>query len=1507
MSPENKHQSPKAPPTGPGTPGPTQPLKLTTNRNAEGKFGPVLREASFILERLATIEHSYSELYDQFEVDLNQGKLPKLDEAVKELSDARPRMVQDYRERIIEHTSAQPEALTTKPAFQPALARRKARFPTAGTPNSMNWLPVGPSVVVNGQGDTHPKVSGRVTGITVSADGQRVYAATANGGVWRSDDSGHTWYPLMNGFALHPLSDHSDSLSSGAIAMDPSHPDRIYWGSGEGSVAIVSATKFYSVGPVVSDDGGLNWRTEKWDGDPGTAFFALAVDPEDPERVIAATAQGLFRREPRNSDPALNLPDLKPQFYFLSYNIHNGSPSIKYWSMDGLATTQVWHGENSPWAKELESIPFVFESEPWFLTYAPVGASKTRSSTCEVFKVLPNGEPESRLGTDWDPGLIIMPFELHGDPHFLLYNPTTGNTSLVLWGTENGTNRFIDVWTGQNWDTNYTDLMPFGLNGIPYFLAYKAGTKEVPGLGPALLKRWSGVGQAVDVWDQPEDLGPGLTLMAFDVEDTAYFQTFDPVSRQVTVWRWFGDGIRTRIWQEDDAPYPNEMQFFPFEFINKLGGQAQKESRFVAYRPHDGLTSIYVWDREVKPNLLWTERWDTNLRLMPFKMGYHWVNKNANVAPLPPPPNGPGATTPYATSVVVARRGDHTIFHAAFYNGHVYSSADGDNWVRVGPGGGGPEERITLAVQPTNIDVVYAFTQNNSKLFRFSTTGPGANVWRRIDPGTLPDANALASGQGWYDLALTVAPDNVNRIYIGGSTIEVPLGGPPTNGQGWSASLYRCEVEVTGGGAVRINPRATYIGNSVHADIQTLTFTPGNPNALWVGCDGGIFYSANPARPGVAVGGNPSNIGFQAPDLFEERNTGLSTISINHIGQNMSEDAVVLGATQDNGTQRYTGNAAWNKVGEYGDSGYVSIRQTNDQHILATMNKQWVYRSTNGGSTFPAATAFGIPLGVGPAEPVDFYPPLIGAAGADRIGFATVRPWYSDDFGTTWQSIPSNTYSVPGAMPVGGAPPVGGDVLNWPNTITAMTFSSDGLTLYVGYSNGQIGKYTDGGAVGGANWPGGTYHRLDNNSTGASPGGILPAPFNGMPVTGISIDPNTPNSIYVTLGGNLSTQPHGWQRVWYYNSAHGGGARWEPRSGPAIGPRSNQLINTQFNTIVARSVGPATHLYAGADIGVWHSSDGGTTWAPWGEGLPESSVVDLKLFPAITNSPPVGAAPPPGQVRNSPNLLRASLHGRGIYERIIDLDQPPANDAQRYRYERYKQPVQLYIRATALDRGLYDVQDNLPDPAENNNHVHHRDGIDIKISNPNNVALPPPLGTPYTFPKDADINFVEFVELVDNAGNLNRQRNARIYIQVNNHGVFPVDEVKVMVLLSNRFAPLPGPAPALPVSPLAPLGPPPPLPDEFDEVIRNDRIVDTPTWKTLAILALDDLRVGFPEIVSADIEAARLGVAGLYSLFVYVYNDQDDVFDPPPNTNIQDADNFVIKDPKAAMKYLFVN
>lgn len=94
-------------------------------------------------------------------------------------------------------------------------------------------------------------LGGRIHSIAVHpTDGKTLWCGAANGGVWKSDNRGDTWRPVM---------DTENSLSMGAIAVDPKNPNIVYAGTGEPVSA--NGDTYNGAGILKSIDGGETWTT----------------------------------------------------------------------------------------------------------------------------------------------------------------------------------------------------------------------------------------------------------------------------------------------------------------------------------------------------------------------------------------------------------------------------------------------------------------------------------------------------------------------------------------------------------------------------------------------------------------------------------------------------------------------------------------------------------------------------------------------------------------------------------------------------------------------------------------------------------------------------------------------------------------------------------------------------------------------------------------------------------------------------------------------------------------------------------------------------------------------------------------------------------------------------------------------------------------------------------------------------------------------------------------------
>jgi hypothetical protein len=248
----------------------------------------------------------------------------------------------------------------------------------------------------------------------------------------------------------------------------------------------------------------------------------------------------------------------------------------------------------------------------------------------------------------------------------------------------------------------------------------------------------------------------------------------------------------------------------------------------------------------------------------------------------------------------------------------------------------------------------------------------------------------------------------------------------------------------------------------------------------------------------------------------------------------------------------------------------------------------------------------------------------------------------------------------------------------------------------------------------------------------------------------------------------------------------------------------NSLLDVAANAVVVDPANPS-HLYVGADIGVWRSTDSGANWTPISQGLPDAAVTDLLLH-------------------NPRRLLRAATHGRGVYERTLS-DAP-------------KQGVELYVRSTQLDQGRFAAVNGLPDPTAQGQAVYFWRGPGIKLDTPNVMGQ-------YQFPLGGTIDFLQFVDtLTDDFQNVATHATAniitRVYVQVHNRGVTPAHNVRIMLLLANASAGLP------------------PLPAGFDVNVRNGLPINTVNWRTVDFDTLNDVRVGFPKIAAFNLSSSML-------------------------------------------------
>jgi photosystem II stability/assembly factor-like uncharacterized protein len=185
-----------------------------------------------------------------------------------------------------EYQRAFPGAGVNQAAFAAAREQAvfdRARAALATSAEGLTWTQAGPF-----------NIGGRVSALAVAPGGTTIYLGAANGGVFKSTNSGVNWTPVMDDWGW-------ETFSIGALALDPTNPDVVYAGTGEANNAV---DNYDGNGLLRSRDGGQTWTSL---GLQATARIArVAVDPTNPSRIFVAAMgtqfstgpdRGLYRSE----------------------------------------------------------------------------------------------------------------------------------------------------------------------------------------------------------------------------------------------------------------------------------------------------------------------------------------------------------------------------------------------------------------------------------------------------------------------------------------------------------------------------------------------------------------------------------------------------------------------------------------------------------------------------------------------------------------------------------------------------------------------------------------------------------------------------------------------------------------------------------------------------------------------------------------------------------------------------------------------------------------------------------------------------------------------------------------------------------------------------------------------------------------------------------------------------------------------------------------------------------
>ncbi|MGB3343369.1 MAG: T9SS type A sorting domain-containing protein [Aequorivita sp.] len=229
-----------------------------------------------------------------------------------------------------------------------------------------------------------------------------------------------------------------------------------------------------------------------------------------------------------------------------------------------------------------------------------------------------------------------------------------------------------------------------------------------------------------------------------------------------------------------------------------------------------------------------------------------------------------------------------------------------------------------MAVSPANPEVLYVLEASGSKFGAMYTSTNSGNTFTKLNHGGLNFFGYSTSGndnngQAPRDMAIAINPTNADEVHIAGILTWRSMN---------AGVSFTCTSDWVPGNAASQN-----IGYC-HADVDDLLFYGTN---LYAVTDGGIFKAAN--------------TGTINTDYYEDLTTGLSIRQFYKIGISQTQDVLVSGGSQDNGTSLYTEAGGWKDW--LGADGMETFVDKNNINVLyGTSQFGSMYRSMNGGNSY---------------------------------------------------------------------------------------------------------------------------------------------------------------------------------------------------------------------------------------------------------------------------------------------------------------------------------------------------------------------------------------------------------------------------------------------------------------------------------------------------------------------------------------------------------------------------
>ncbi|HYS53234.1 MAG TPA: hypothetical protein VER58_05650 [Thermoanaerobaculia bacterium] len=497
---------------------------------------------------------------------------------------------------------------------------------------------------------------------------------------------------------------------------------------------------------------------------------------------------------------------------------------------------------------------------------------------------------------------------------------------------------------------------------------------------------------------------------------------------------------------------------------------------------------------------------------------------------------------------------------------------------------GGANWNAATGIPPEGL-IAVAYARSNPTIVYAGLDSNGGDIYKSTDGGQTYTRVNTGTGylgeQGWYSNVVWVDPTNANHVLISG------------------LDIYR---STDGGASFTQISQWQKSPRSAHADHGAIAAASGygtSNQTILFGNDGGLYRAQDITTVEAEAGWEVLNNNLGVTQIY-----GAAGNPIN---------GVIMAGTQDNGSVRYDGDAQkWSRW-EGGDGGFVAADPNDPNFFYGEYVYLTIYRSDDGGFARPEDVygfynfwngaswekkARSSPITEAKSGTANFIAPFIMDPNEPNRLLAGARSlWVTND------AKKSNKEGGPSWAII--KPGTGNARVNNISAIAVAKGNSN--VIWVGHNNGDIFT-TSNGLASSPSWT-----KVDDGSP------ALPNRF----VTRIVVDPSDSRTAYATFGGFSANN------LWRTTDA---GATWTSITGP--------LPQAPIETLAIHPKN-SKWLYAGTEVGLFTSEDGGATWAVPQDGPANVSVKELFFLN---------------------NTLYAATFGRGMYK--VDIPNTPAKTAQ---------------------------------------------------------------------------------------------------------------------------------------------------------------------------------------------------------------------------------------------------